>query len=89
MYYVLQALKNALPHVLVEGIPSIARAVISHKDSTSSKAEYQLLVEGTNLQKVMTTPGVVGTRTKTNSIMEVCTLYSRFYLQSPLFVVFF
>lgn len=29
MYFIMQVLKNKLPHVIIKGIPSIVRAVIS------------------------------------------------------------
>ncbi len=44
----------------------MSRAVINKKGS-----EYNLLVEGYNLLAVMATPGVVGTKTTSNHIMEV------------------
>lgn len=34
------------------------------------KDEYMLLVEGTNLQRVMATAGVLGAKTTTNHVME-------------------
>ncbi|KYQ89196.1 RNA polymerase III [Tieghemostelium lacteum] len=65
--YNLQFLKNNLGNVIVCGIPSINRVVISQdKDK-----KYQLLVEGYNLQGVMSTPGIKGTHTTSNHIMEV------------------
>ncbi|KAF2073163.1 hypothetical protein CYY_005516 [Polysphondylium violaceum] len=66
--YQLQFLKNNLPNVIVRGIPSINRAVISKPNEKEEK--YQLLVEGYNLQAVMATHGIKGTHTTSNHIME-------------------
>ena len=78
----LQALRAAAPGVVVQGIPSVSRAVINELGSTSSGGEsiaggskkktprYNLVVEGNNLQAVMATEGVEGTRTTTNHVME-------------------
>ncbi|XP_026566777.1 DNA-directed RNA polymerase III subunit RPC1 [Pseudonaja textilis] len=70
MYYVLQALKEELPKVVVQGIPEVSRAVI-HIDEQSGKEKYKLLVEGDNLRAVMATHGVKGTRTTSNNTYEV------------------
>ena len=35
MYFVIQALKAALPHVIVQGIPTVSRAVINEESSKS------------------------------------------------------
>jgi DNA-directed RNA polymerase III subunit RPC1 len=75
-YYRLRDLKRALPDVVVkvsgmlirlahivtglQGVPTIARAVINVKDKTDDRGEKgkkELLVEGYGLQKVMTTEG--------------------------------
>ncbi|KAK9768440.1 DNA-directed RNA polymerase III subunit C1 (rpo31) [Basidiobolus ranarum] len=67
LYYNLQALKRALPQVIIKGIHSVNRAVIS--EVTGSKV--QLLVEGYGLREVMTTEGIVGTETTSNHVMEI------------------
>lgn len=71
---VMTALLNALPDVVVVGIPTVTRAVISvpegRKSSTSSKG-LVLFVEGTGMTEVMGTLGVEGTRVKNNNVMEV------------------
>lgn len=69
MYFSMQQLKNNLLPVIVKGIPSVVRAVISKQESDDSK--YQLLVEGTGLRKVMATSGVDFKDTKSNHIMEI------------------
>lgn len=72
VYFVIQALKAALPHVIVQGIPTVSRAVINEEiDSTSGKKNYYLLVEGYGLSAVMSCPGIFGASTKTNNIAEM------------------
>jgi hypothetical protein len=39
--------------------------------STQGNGTFQLLVEGTNIQGVMTTPGVVGHKVTSNHILGV------------------
>ena len=62
----LQALRTAVPNVIVQGIPSVQRAVINDL----GKGKYNLIVEGTNLQAVMAIAGVDGVKTTTNHVME-------------------
>lgn len=69
-YFVIQALKAALPGVIVEGIPTVSRAVIN-EETVNGKKEYYLLVEGYGLDSVMGCRGVDGTLTKTNHIFEM------------------
>ncbi|GAM24976.1 hypothetical protein SAMD00019534_081510 [Acytostelium subglobosum LB1] len=69
MLYSLQFLKNNLPNVIVRGIPTVNRVVISKIDEKLEK--YQLLVEGYDLCHVMATAGIKGTHTTSNHIMEV------------------
>jgi len=71
VYFVMQALKVALPDVIVQGIPSVARAVINEKTEKDGSESYELLVEGNGLSEVMGSPGVDGLNTKTNHIIEV------------------
>ncbi|EGC39460.1 RNA polymerase III, largest subunit [Dictyostelium purpureum] len=66
--YYLQSLKNNLPSVIVKGIPTINRVVISKIDEKQER--YQLLVEGYDLRAVMATSGIKGTHTTSNHIME-------------------
>ena len=51
------------------GIPSVVRAVISKDEKDQTK--HQLLIEGTGLREVMSTPGIDFRITKTNHIMEI------------------
>lgn len=55
--------------MIVKGIPTIKRAVISKKEKDQSK--HQLLVEGNGLRQVMATPGIDSRSTTSNHIMEI------------------
>jgi len=68
-YYCMQYIKTHLPGILVSGIPSITRAVITKKQTNQS--EVEMLAEGTNLLYVMGIPGVDGAHTKSNNILEI------------------
>jgi len=68
-YFSVQLLKAALPNVIVQGIPSIERAVINESDTNNGK--YNLLMEGYGLQEVIGSPGIDGLHTTTNHILEV------------------
>eukprot|EP00532_Pseudo-nitzschia_australis_P011994 CAMPEP_0168218712 /NCGR_PEP_ID=MMETSP0140_2-20121125/8073_1 /TAXON_ID=44445 /ORGANISM="Pseudo-nitzschia australis, Strain 10249 10 AB" /LENGTH=985 /DNA_ID=CAMNT_0008146845 /DNA_START=176 /DNA_END=3130 /DNA_ORIENTATION=+ len=69
-YFCMQELKTVLPTVIVQGIPSVNRAVINKTDK-DGKETYNLLVEGYGLQDVMGSPGIDGNNTWTNHIIEV------------------
>lgn len=60
------ALRRALPGVAVSGYPDASRAIIQ----TDANGVHMVLVEGYGLRACMTTEGVVGTRTRSNNIME-------------------
>jgi len=62
----MQALKNALPNVVVSGFPAISRAVVAEEDG-----KYSLLVEGYGLGEVMGAVGVDGVNCTTNHVAEV------------------
>lgn len=66
-YYLLQALKMQLPLVPVAGISAVQRAVINDDGDGS----YSLLVEGSDILKVMGTPGLRGTEVTCNHVMAV------------------
>jgi len=70
-YYVLQQLKEQLPNVVVKGIPSVTRAIITVDEGAKGPTKYKLLVEGDNLREVMATMGVCGARTTSNNTVEV------------------
>lgn len=66
----IQRLLGLIPNVVVAGLPNISRAVIAI-DDTSQPNTYKLCVEGTGLRDVMATYGVIGSKTKSNNILEV------------------
>jgi DNA-directed RNA polymerase III subunit RPC1 len=59
-------LKRVLPTLAISGYPDAFRAIIQ----TSETSEHTVLVEGYGLKACMTTEGVIGTQTTTNSVME-------------------
>lgn len=67
LFFRMQQLKRALPGVVIKGLSDISRAVINIRDDNKK----ELLVEGYGLKQVMSTDGVVGTKTTTNHILEV------------------
>ncbi|CAG8530365.1 3760_t:CDS:10 [Cetraspora pellucida] len=67
LYFRLQVLKRALPKVIIKGIQTVTRAVISE----AKAGKKQLLVEGYGLREVMTTEGIFGTETTSNNVNEV------------------
>jgi DNA-directed RNA polymerase III subunit RPC1 len=69
-YFTMQALKAALPEVIVQGIPTIQRAVINESNQ-GDKPTYNLLMEGYGLQEVIASPGIDGLRTTTNHVLEI------------------
>jgi len=69
-YFCMQELKTILPKVIVQGIPSVNRAVINQTDK-DGKQSYQLLVEGYGLLDVIGSPGIDGNRTWTNHVLEI------------------
>ncbi|KAI9205133.1 uncharacterized protein BJ171DRAFT_441903 [Polychytrium aggregatum] len=70
IFHEMQVLKRALPKVVVKGIRTVNRAIISEAEGKKPK-EYQLLVEGYGLMEVMGTDGVDGLKTKSNHTLEV------------------
>ncbi|RKP06871.1 beta and beta-prime subunits of DNA dependent RNA-polymerase [Thamnocephalis sphaerospora] len=67
VYFAMQSLKRALSRIIVAGIPSVHRAVISNE----TPGKYEVAVEGTGLREVMNAEGIIGTETTSNHIMEV------------------
>jgi DNA-directed RNA polymerase III subunit RPC1 len=72
-YFAMQALKAELPGVIVQGIPTVNRAVINYDENSAKSASkaHHLLVEGYGLAEVMGIPGVDGLNTTSNHIVEV------------------
>ncbi|XP_038972864.1 DNA-directed RNA polymerase III subunit 1 isoform X2 [Phoenix dactylifera] len=66
LQFELHSLKAVLPKVIVKGIATVERAVINNTNGV-----YNLLVEGTNLLAVIGTPGINGSKTKSNHVIEV------------------
>lgn len=66
----IQRLLCLIPNVVVAGLPNISRAVIAIDDTVQPNT-YKLCVEGTGLRDVMATYGVIGSKTKSNNILEV------------------
>ena len=69
-YFAMQMLKTSLPNVIVQGIPSVNRAVINETEK-DGRPSYNLLMEGYGLQEVIGSPGIDGLCTTTNHILEV------------------
>lgn len=67
LFFRMQQLKRSLPGLCVKGLPQVSRAVINIK----SDNKKELLVEGYGLKDVMSTDGIVGTKTITNHILEI------------------
>ncbi|KAJ3171231.1 hypothetical protein HDU88_008268 [Geranomyces variabilis] len=63
----LQQLKRQLPKVIIKGLPTVSRAVISEVED---EKRLELLVEGVGMREVMGTEGIDGPRTKCNHTLE-------------------
>lgn len=63
----MESIQRALPNITIRGYPEASRAIISTDDQNQNK----LLVEGYGLRACMTTEGVDGLATRTNSVMEM------------------
>lgn len=69
IYQTLKRYREALPHVVVKGIPTVDRAVITLDDKGNNS--YKLFVEGEGMREVMGTRGVNSRETTSNSTLEV------------------
>ena len=63
----LQAVKRILPNIPIRGYAEASRAIIQ----TDNDGKNTLMVEGYGLRNCMTTEGVNGLATRTNSVMEM------------------
>ena len=63
----LQSVKRILPHIPIRGYAEASRAIIK----TDDFGKNAVLVEGYGLRNCMTTEGVNGLATRTNSVMEM------------------
>ncbi|KJZ77416.1 DNA-directed RNA polymerase III subunit RPC1 [Hirsutella minnesotensis 3608] len=59
-------LRRSLPTVPISGYSDATRAIIE----TSEQNTHRVLVEGYGLRECMTTEGVIGTKTRSNNVME-------------------
>jgi DNA-directed RNA polymerase III subunit RPC1 len=73
-FLVMQDLKRNLEQVVVKGYPNTSRTIISRSDNSNQAGvkTLALLVEGYGLKACMSTEGVNGRQTSTNSVMETC-----------------
>ncbi|CAL1677654.1 unnamed protein product [Lasius platythorax] len=63
-------LMEALPKIVVKGMPSVSRVVV-HDEMSDGKRKWKLLVEGDNFRDVMATSGILGEKTTSNNTIEV------------------
>ena len=71
-FFRVQTLGRQLGDVMISGYPDCNRAVISRGQKDANGVEpLSVAIEGYGLRQCMTTEGVDGLRTKTNSVMEV------------------
>ncbi|EDO36291.1 predicted protein [Nematostella vectensis] len=73
LHYVMQQLRSDLPGVLIKGYKNVTRAIIhiDEEQSRGGEEHYKLLVEGDDLQAVISTMGVKGNGTTSNNTIEV------------------
>ncbi|KAI4322195.1 hypothetical protein L6164_021912 [Bauhinia variegata] len=72
IHFQLNYLKNLLPTVVVKGLKTAERVVISKEaDKVTKIDKFKLLVEGTGLKEVMGSEGVDGRKTLSNHVIEV------------------
>ncbi|KAJ2001668.1 DNA-directed RNA polymerase III subunit C1 (rpo31), partial [Coemansia sp. RSA 2322] len=70
MHYELQNLRRALPKIIVHGVPTAHRSVITKDKNKDDVEELTLNVEGYCLREAMNTDGIDGHKTHSNHIME-------------------
>ena len=68
IYLRTQAIKRFLPDIPIRGYPHVTRAVIKSDETEKS---HKLYVEGYGLHACMTTDGINGLKTTTNSVAEI------------------
>ncbi|KAF2861290.1 DNA-directed RNA polymerase III subunit RPC1 [Piedraia hortae CBS 480.64] len=68
----MQEYKRQLPSVVIKGFPDASRAILKKDDKcdASGKEPLRIYVEGYGLKLCMTTEGIDGHHTKTNSVIE-------------------
>ncbi|KAF2726289.1 beta and beta-prime subunits of DNA dependent RNA-polymerase [Polychaeton citri CBS 116435] len=72
LFMQMQQLKRILPQVVIKGYPEAQRAILKKADKPDKggKEPIAVFVEGYGFKLCMTTDGVDGRRTRTNSVME-------------------
>ncbi|KAF2155004.1 beta and beta-prime subunits of DNA dependent RNA-polymerase [Myriangium duriaei CBS 260.36] len=72
VFAIVQDMRRLLPGVVIKGYPDAQRAVVQkdNKPDATGREPVSVLVEGYGLKACMTTEGVNGMRTRTNSVME-------------------
>jgi len=67
-FHRVQNTKRLLPNIPLVGYPDCSRCVVSK--NPKAQTENMLIVEGYGLRACMNTPGLVGSKTRSNSVME-------------------
>ncbi|KAF2769380.1 beta and beta-prime subunits of DNA dependent RNA-polymerase [Teratosphaeria nubilosa] len=73
LFMTIQMLKRKLPDVVIKGYPEAQRAILKKEDKpdATGREPISVFVEGYGLKLCMTTEGINGYHTKTNSVMEI------------------
>ena len=73
VFMVMQKIRRRLPNIVVSGYQDAERAIMKKDDKpdASGREPISLFVEGYGLKACMTTPGIDGLLTKTNSVLEM------------------
>ena len=75
MYFSIQIIKKKLNDVIISGLTTVSRAVINSNDKKDPSGKeyksYSLAIEGTGLDRILTTPGVDFKKCISNNILEV------------------
>jgi DNA-directed RNA polymerase III subunit RPC1 len=69
MYYTIKRYKEVLPNIVVKGISTVDRAVITVDEKEGKK--HKLFVEGEGMREVMGIQGINANETTSNNTMEV------------------
>ena len=69
MYYSIKRYKEILPNIVVKGIATVDRAVITVDEKEGKR--HKLFVEGEGMREVMGVQGINGNETTSNNTMEV------------------
>jgi DNA-directed RNA polymerase III subunit RPC1 len=69
MYYTIKRYKEVLPNIVVKGISTVDRAVITVDEKEGKK--HRLFVEGEGMREVMGVQGINANETTSNNTMEI------------------